>query len=227
MLTCARIQEVLYSVATSVCIASAQVSVLTQHYDVSRSGANLSETILNTSNVNVNQFGKLFVRSVDAQIYAQPLYVPNVQFPSGTRNVVYVATVNNSVYAFDADSPTASTPIWHVNLGPPVPSSVICTSDTYPNIGITSTPVIDAATKTIYVEAKTSESTGYYHRLHALDITTGAEKFKGPIVIQATANGTGGGSSGGQISFDVSQNFCAPPGTSVNENIIDQLLESK
>ena len=99
-----------------------QVRVLTQHNDISRTGANLNETTLTTSNVNVNQFGKLFSRSVDGQIYAQPLYVPNVSIPGqGTRNVVYVATMKNTVYAFDADDPSASTPYWQANFGPGVP----------------------------------------------------------------------------------------------------------
>ena len=89
---------------------SGLASVLTQHNDNARTGANLNETILNTSNVNVNQFGKLFSRIVDGQIYAQPLYVPGVNIGQGVHNVVYVATMKNNVYAFDADNPAASTP---------------------------------------------------------------------------------------------------------------------
>jgi hypothetical protein len=148
-----------------------QTRLLTQHNDTIRSGANLSETILNGNNVNVNQFGKLFSRSVDGQIYAQPLYVPNVALPGGaSADLVIVATEHNSVYAFDAVNPSASTPIWHVNLGPSVPSSAICTADTYPEIGITSTPAIDDTNKTVYVVAKTAENGGYVQRLHALDL---------------------------------------------------------
>src|SRR5579862_3110721 len=92
-------------------------SVLTQHNDMARTGANLSETTLTPSNVSVNTFGKLFTRNVDGQIYAQPLYVPQVTINGTTQNVVYVATENDTVYAFDADNPTASSPLWSVSLG--------------------------------------------------------------------------------------------------------------
>src|SRR5260370_28913343 len=105
---------------------SGEVAVTTQHNDFNRTGANLNETVLNTSNVNVNNFGKLFTRPVDGQIYAQPLYVPNVSIPGkGVHNVIYVCTQHNSVYAFDADIPSASTPFWQVNLGPSLAAAVI------------------------------------------------------------------------------------------------------
>jgi len=115
-------------------IGNAQVSVLTQHNDNARTGQNLSETALNTGNVNQSEFGKLFWRTVDGFIYAQPLYVPGLTIQGITRNVVYVATQHNSVYAFDADDPTASTPLWQVNLGTSVPMEDICiiTGDTSP-----------------------------------------------------------------------------------------------
>ena len=177
-------------------IASGQVSVLTQHNDVARTGQNPNETILTTSNVNVSQFGKLFFRAVDGQIYAQPLYVPSLTLGGKTRNVVYVATENNSVYAFDADDPNASAPLWKVNLGTPVPSSDICTPsvggcpyvDLTPQIGITATPVIDTGNGTLYVVAKTKNTANstYHFFLHALDLLTGAEKFGGPAEIAAT-----------------------------------------
>ena len=105
----------------------AQVSVLTQHNDSSRTGQNLQETLLNTSTVNVANFGKLFSLPVDGNIFAQPLYVPSLSIGGVTRNVVYVATTQNSVFAFDADSGNA-TPLWTVNLGTPVPSDDICGS---------------------------------------------------------------------------------------------------
>src|SRR5579863_6933053 len=102
--------------------ALGQVSVLTAQYDNARSAANLNETLLNTSNVNENQFGMLYSRSLDGYLYAQPLYVPNVVIPgNGTHNVVYLATLHNTVVAFDADDPSQASPLWQVNLGPTVP----------------------------------------------------------------------------------------------------------
>src|SRR5262245_38566787 len=96
--------------------AVAQTAVVTHHNDAARTGANLNETILTTTNVNVSQFGKLFERAVDDEIYGQPLYVQGVDVPGvGIRNVVYVATNNDSVYAFDADNPSASAPLWFIN----------------------------------------------------------------------------------------------------------------
>ena len=182
-----------------------EVGVLTQHNDNNRTGANLNETVLNTSNVNANQFGKLFSRSVDGQIYAQPLCVPNVSIPNqGTHNVVYVATMHNGVYAFDADDPEASAPLWRVNLGPSVPWQD--TATLYPDInsevGITSTPVIDVPKKTLYLVAKTKENNSYIQRLHALDIATGKEKPGSPVLIQASLTGSGDGRLNGTISFD-------------------------
>ncbi len=177
-------------------VACGQVSVLTQHNDVARTGHNPYESFLTTANVNVVQFGKLFARTVDGYIYAQPLYVPNLTLGGRTRNVVFVATENNSVYAFDADDPNTSTPLWTVNLGTPVPSADICMPsvagcpylDLTPQIGITATPVIDAGTGTLYVVAKT-KNTGnntYHFFLHALDLLSGGEKFGGPAEITAT-----------------------------------------
>src|SRR5215470_12708308 len=180
-------------------------AVLTQHNDASRSGANLNESLLNTSNVNPVQFGKLFSRSVDGCVYAQPLYVPNVSIPQqGMHNVVYVASEHNSVYAYDADDPAAAAPLWQVNLGDSVPSTDISPDykDMIPEIGITSTPVIDPLTGTIYVVAKSKDAGGYHQRLHALDISSGAEKFGGPAEIAASFEGTGDGNAGGTIHFD-------------------------
>jgi hypothetical protein len=181
---------------------SGNAQVLTQHNDNNRSGANLHEVILNTSNVNVNHFGKLFELPVDAQIYAQPLYVPNLSIKGAVRNVLYVATEGNTVYAFDADNPSISW-LWKLNLGTPVAdTSVGCTTDLIPQIGITATPVIDINSKTIYVDAKTTDSTGYHHKLHALGLLTGNEKFNGPVEIAASVPGTGAGSSNGKMIFN-------------------------
>ena len=175
----------------------AQVSVLTQHNDNSRTGQNLNETYLNTSNVNVSNFGMIFSRTVDGYIYAQPLYVPNLNIQGQTHNVVYIATEHNSVFAFDADDPSASAPLWQVNLGTSVPSQDICLvqatdgcngspwNDLTPEIGITGTPVIDPTTTTLYVVAKTKDTSNstYHFFLHALDLVGGSEKFSGPVEI--------------------------------------------
>jgi len=182
--------------------------VVTQHNDNGRTGQNLQETVLNTSNVNVNNFGKLFTRTVDGQIYAQPLYLPNQPIKGAMHNVVYVATMHNSVYAFDADDPTASTALWQVNLGTSVPAQDVCPSCGYQDIkneiGILSTPVIDTTSGTIYVVAKTKNTANstYHFSLHALDVLTGAEKFTGPKEITGQVAGTGAGSSNGTVVFD-------------------------
>jgi hypothetical protein len=177
--------------------------------DNSLTGQNTQETTLTPSNVNAAQFGKLFGCPVDGQIYAQPLYLSNVTIASqGIHNVVYVATENDSVYAFDADANPCQT-LWQVSftdstLGiTAVPATDIPgQTDIAPVIGITGTPVIDPNSATLYVVAKTKENSAYFQRLHALDLTTGAEKFGGPATIQAAVNGSGDGSASGKISFD-------------------------
>ena len=193
-----------------------QVSVLTQHNDNARSGQNLNETILNTSNVNQNSFGKLFSRTVDGFIYAQPLYVPGLTIQGATHNVVYVATQHNSVYAFDADDPEAAAPLWQVNVGTPVPSQDICilTGDTNPadcpyydispEIGISSTPAIDPVAGIIYVvnRSKNTVNSTYHDYIHALNLTTGAEELGGPVEITGQVSGTAPGSQGGVLTFD-------------------------
>src|SRR6266478_1944881 len=144
----------------------AQVSVLTQHNNNSRTGANLNEASLTTSNVNVSTFGKLFSMPVDGFVFAQPLYMPSVNLPnSGTQNVLFVATAHDSVYAFDADT---GAQLWKKSLGTPVPSSVINTPAIQVEVGIISTPVIDPSTNTLYVVPKTYENSVQIYRLHAL-----------------------------------------------------------
>src|SRR5215469_807489 len=182
--------------------AQGQISVTTHHNDVSRTGQNLNETILNTSNVNVNQFGKLFTCLVDGYIYAQPLYMAQVTVSSALHNVVYVATENNSVYAFDADN---GAQLFHVNLGTPVPNTDISSTykDLTPVIGITGTPVIDPVSSTLYLVAKTKNSSNnsYHYSVHALDIASGVERPGSPVEIAASVPGSGSGSSGGAIAF--------------------------
>ncbi len=182
----------------------AQVNVTTYQYDATRAGANTSEVTLNRANVNVDRFGKLFSYPVDGAIYGQPLYVANVAVPgAGTHNIVYVATENDSVYAFDADSGASGAPLWQdtfANAGAQiiaVPAADTGCEQIAPEIGITSTPVIDTASGTIFVVAMTREASGnsveYVHRLHALDLATGAEK--GVVAIEATYPGRGEGGS--------------------------------
>ena len=215
--------------------ALAQTNVTTQHNDIARTGANTNETILTPSNVNTTTFGKLFSFPVDGWVYAQPLYMPGVTMGAGTpqagttHNVVFVATEHDSVYAFDADSNAGSNanPLWHVSLidavhgagtgEKTVPNGDVSTGDIVPEIGITSTPIIDPTTNTIYVLAKSTVSdTTFIQRLHALDITTGLEKFGGPILLNPSSQcvagnplptdnyvaGNGTGSVNGILCFD-------------------------
>jgi len=196
--------------------AWSQVDVLTHRYDNARTGANLAESQLNTSNVNPGQFGKLFSYTVDADVYTQPLVIRGVSIVGkGMHNVVYVATNNNSVYAFDADNNQGpnDVPLWQVNFnGPgvtPIPASDVSTRNSIRTpgpIGIMGTPVINQATGTMYLVARTKETTGsstsYVQRLHALDITTGAELAGSPTEVQASYPGTGDHSSNGNVVFD-------------------------
>ena len=201
--------------------ADGPVAVLTRSNDLSRSGANLNEVVLTTANVRVAQFGKLFSRAVDGHIYAQPLYVPNVNVPGkGVHNVVYVATQHNTVYAFDADDPAASAPLWQVSLGTSVP---LPNADFGPpgyvdiqvEVGIAGAPVIDFNSGTLYVVALTQEPVpatcpcSYMHRLHALDLYTGAEKLGGPVMIGGAALRLAGGQTV-QVTFDNKQQLQRP-----------------
>lgn len=215
-------------------IAFSQVDVLTQHNDLARTGWNNQETILNTTNVNSNSFGILYSRTVDEEIYAQPLVVSGVNIPSkGTKNVVYVCTVNNTVYAFDADDGTVPA-YWQVNFTPSgyrVPTG----ADIHPSLcfgvywdfstsfGIVGTPVIDKASNTMYFVTKIASNTGidngphsseydyssagFFQYLHAIDLSTGAEKTNSPVKITASAPGTGDGNVSGNISFDPRRQF--------------------
>jgi hypothetical protein len=190
-------------------VAHAQFTgVVTQHNDNARTGQNLNETTLTPTNVSVNKFGKLFSYAVDGQIYAQPLYVPNVSIPNqGVHNVVYIATENDSLYAFDADGLSPNI-LWHVSfISPPSITTLNCISlvfecNVWPNTGITGTPVIDLTTNTMYVLVRTQQGTNSIQNLHAIDITTGADKFGGPVQISAIVAGTGSGSSHGKLQFN-------------------------
>ena len=193
--------------ATATVYVSNGAGVYTWHNDVGRTGQQRAETVLTPANVNVSQFGRVFTYPVDGQIYAQPLYVPGVNISGyGWMNVVYVATQHDSIYAFDADG-RVTQPLWKVSfINPsagiiPVPYAELNNPSIQPENGITGTPVIDAASGTMYVCPYTRENGVYYYRLHALDITTGADKVT-PAVISATYPGKGDGTDGhGNVVF--------------------------
>jgi hypothetical protein len=189
-------------------LIAAATDVVTYHYDIARTGHNLHETVLTTKNVNSSTFGKLFTASVDGIIDAQPLFLSKVPIPSqGTHNVMFAVTENDSVYAFDADN---GTQLWHVSLlkSGETPSDDHGCGQISPQIGITSTPVIDRASGsngTIYVVAMSKNSSEYFQRIYALDITTGAEEFGGPVAVKAKYPGHGDNSHNGYVVFDPGQ----------------------
>ena len=172
----------------------AQTAVTTWHYDAGRTSANTSEVLLAPSNVNVRSFGKLSTQPVDGIVVGHPLYLPGVNIPNqGTHNVVYVATMHDSVYAFDADNPNSG-PLWMTSIlaysapgATPVPTTVQKnTGIGWTEVGIISTMVIDPSSGTLYLVAETYENGNVVHRLHALDVTTGLETLGGPTTIAAT-----------------------------------------
>ncbi len=163
-------------------IAAAQTSVWTQHNDLHRDGVNASETTLTPSNVNQTSFGMKFKVGVDDQVYAQPLVISNVSISGGTHNVLYVATTNNSVYAFDADS---GTQYWHKNFGTAATKSNLglgC-SDMLGTVGIVGTPVIDIPNNNMFVVSQIYSGGNYTHYLHKLDIRTGNDVSGSPVTI--------------------------------------------
>ena len=206
------------SAALSITIG-ARTLVTTERYDNFRSGQTLVETTLTPSMVASTAFRKLFSRASDGFVYAQPLYVEGVTIPGkGVHNVLYVATEHDTVFAWDADSNSGqnSDPLWQVSFLSPangvttVPSGDLNCDNLLPELGITSTPVIDIASSTLYVVAETKENGSYFQRLHALDLATGGEKAGSPVVINATYPGSGDGSSGGMLTFDPLQELNRP-----------------
>jgi hypothetical protein len=191
----------------------ALAQITTSQYDNARTGATLSEKTLNPQNVNPRQFGKLGAFKVDGAVYAQPLFLPNVEIPGkGTHDVLFVATEHDSVYAFDATRP-GDPPLWQVRFLDKARGTVPVSEDDAqcpfirPEIGITSTPVIDLKTGTLYVLSRTKirhtiGANEYFQHLHALAITTGVEKFGGPKLISASVPGKGAGAVNGQVPFD-------------------------
>src|SRR5262245_17023523 len=222
-------------------LAPANVDLLSNHYDRLLSGANTREEVLTPANVNSTNFGRLFSYPVDGYVYAQPLYKANLVIPGrGTRNVVFVATQHDSVYALDADNPNPATGgglFWQRGfINPaagittvPAPQDV-GSSDIVPEIGITGTPVIDPATNTLYVVDKTKEVRAsvahYVQKLHALDLATGAERPNSPLVLGDTilggpegghtnvtniaVPGTGAGSFQGMVKFNALRQLQRP-----------------
>jgi hypothetical protein len=187
-------------------IAYAQVT--TSQYDNQRTGATLNERLLTPRTVNPEEFGKLGEFKVDGAVYAQPLFLPAVEVPGkGTHDILFIATEHDSVYAFDAYR-TTDLPLWHVSLlnkkkgETPVSMRAVACPFIQPEVGITPTPVIDRKTGTLYVLARTSVDRQYFQFLHALAVTTGAEKFGGPKVIAASIRAHGDGAENGQVRFD-------------------------
>jgi hypothetical protein len=191
--------------------SASSIDVTTYAYDNLRTGQNTSEMTLTPASVNSSKFGKLGEFAVDGLVDAQPLLLSNLNIPgTGSKNVLYVVTEHDSIYAFDADSisATGGTTLWHVSalLSGETTSDARNCSQVTPEIGITSTPVIDRSRNAIYVVAMSKDSQGnYFQRLHALDLTTGKELFGGPTTIQATFPGTGANSSNGNVVFDPKQ----------------------
>ena len=200
------------SAGVTVTLPSAFAGIYSWRNDAGLTGQNRQEIALTPTIVSGGHFGKLFSCPVDGYVYAQPLYVPNVTFPgSGTHNVTFVATEHDSVFAFDADANPCQL-LWQFNVqntnlnSTTVPSTDVGTTDIFPEIGITGTPVIDPSTGTLYVSVETKEAgsggPAYIHRLHALDILTGIDKPGSPVLIQASVSGMGDGSNGGTLAFD-------------------------
>lgn len=184
----------------------AQINVLTANYDTFRTNSTNSETVLRHANVNHQDFGKLYSLRVDGQVYAQPLYVSGVEVPGyGTRNLLVLVTMHNSVYAFDADGAPTDPPVWKVNLGTPVPTANYSVdwyyTDISPEVGILSTPVIDPGTHLVYVVAATYAERAYGYTLHALDLATGVEAAGGPSAITGSVAGTGTDNQDGVVPF--------------------------
>jgi hypothetical protein len=194
--------------------ANAQhISVVTQHNDNTRAGLNNLELVLTASNVNTSTFGKLFTMAIDDQVFAQPLMVGNLAIGSGNHNVLFVATVNNTVYAYDGDNGTL---YWKNNYtqtgmrpaNSTDMSSTWCTpyTDFNYNIGIVGTPVIDTTTGTVYFVARSTDGNQFVQYLHAVNIINGNEQSGSPVAISASVPGSGDGSVSNVVSFDPRRN---------------------
>lgn len=192
----------------------AQVNILTANGGNDRTNANLQESLLSPLTVKPASFGKLGSFPVDGQVYAQPLYVSGVTIPGvGKRNVVIVATMHNSIFAFDADATSPVTLLWQASLGQPVPSTMLYGpyGDIGGDVGILSTPVIDLQRGVMYVVSDNLENDAPVFYLHALDLISGAEQLGGPVVIKGSVRGNGSGGTGdGTVAFNPIQHIQRP-----------------
>jgi hypothetical protein len=192
------------SFTLNVSVSGTNVDVVTYHYDVGRTGLNPNETALTLTNVNSTSFGLIRMLAGDGQVVAEPLLLSGLTVGGQSQNVVYVATENDSVYAYNADT---GAQIWKISVlgAGEQPSGDHGCGQISPQIGITATPVIDRSAGpngAIFVVGMSLDSSGNYHqRLHALDITTGAELTGSPTEITATYPGTGDNSSNGNVVF--------------------------
>ncbi len=196
-------------------LGHAQVNILTANGSNDRTNSNLQETQLSPATVSASTFGSLGVYPVDGQVYSQPLVLSGLSIPgNGTYNVVYVTTMHNSVYAFDADAMSPISTLWQVNLGPSVPAPLLYGtpySDIANEVGILSTGVIDQQRGVLYVVADVLENGAPVFYLHALDLATGAERLNGPVVLTASVPGAGSEAlADGTIPFDPIQHLQRP-----------------
>jgi hypothetical protein len=186
--------------------AATALDVTTAQYDFSRNGANTSETVLTSANVNISTFGKIGTWAVDGQVYAQPLYLANLPIAGGIHNILIVCTENNSVYAFDADDTGLTLPYWQRLLPPSAPGTDLGCGDLTPLVGITSTPVIDRNAGALYVVSKSKENGQFYNKLYAINLSDGIDLVP-PAIIQGSVNGSGDASVSGVVSFDPVRHF--------------------
>ena len=204
-------------------LSHAQVNVLTGNGNNDRTNANLQELWLSTATVRSSAFGKLGVFPVDGQVYAQPLYVSGLSISgAGTHNVVFVSTMHNSVYAFDADAMSPVSVLWQVNLGTSVPAPLLFGQygDIAFEVGILSTGVIDLQRGVLYVVAHTLDGVAPAFYLHALDLATGAERLNGPVPLTASVPGTGSGAlADGTLSLDPRQHIQRPGLLLANDSV--------
>jgi hypothetical protein len=224
----ARLAGAVLALAAAVWPGRMAADVLTQHNDERRSGADLDETILNTSDVRPGSFGKIFAYETDGYVFAQPLYCAQLALTGhGTRDVLFICTMEDTVYAFDAKRDET---LWSVHLDDPehgitpVPVTDITRKNTlniHGDVGILSTPVIDRSAGAMYVLARTKnrQTNTYIQTLHALDLATGADKMP-PVVIDASMPGTGKGSKDGILAFDPKKESQRPALALADGNII-------